>query len=462
MTVTQLPPTRQPSPPAPEANPHPHRRSVLLAVLVAVIVGVLVLGAAMVAGGIGADRQASSAPAVTGSSGSSGSSVPAGEAAIPTRLAVPSSWLPVDNVPGRAAVLIPGEHETLFGTDRQGVFAVSATTGAFTWLPLPGLSDRLPNLPVLLSPDGERVAYWGGAEQAYDDPTALVVRDLTTGAVSRHIVRPGSAIDPSDLLWDRDALVYAFRIFAGERDLGGGGFEPLYDEAAPERWNPTTGEVTRGDRPSRDGSKIVRWLDGYAMTSGYGRPSIGPLAFGDETPVPVPPVSNVLDIRQLVVTPRRLLSASSGQLLSAPLPAGADGRVRNRDVETVVASRLEGFSTTEIITLTTPNQVVVRRERVRNGRKIGRVELVDVRDGRSTSLVRGAGVAVGDPDFGFEPTPSYATDLFAVPTLDRAAPPDPIDQTAVAQRLMGTFFICFIALGVLVRIRPVRRAMEFS
>ena len=452
MTATQVPPTRESLEPAVEDTPHPHRGSVLLAVLVALVVGVLVVGAALVAGGISSTPRS----VATGDAGDdlSGSTEPA----IPSRLAVPSAWLPVDATPGSAAVLIPGERETLFTTDRQGVFAVSATTGAYTWLPLPGLSDRLPSLPVLLSPDGRRVAYWGGAEQSYDDPTALVVRDLTTGDVSRRIVRPGSTIDPSDLLWDGDALVYAFRIPAGERDLGGGSFEPLYDQAAPERWDLVTGEVIKGDRPSRSGSTIARWLDGFAMTSGFGRPSIGPLAFGDETAVPVPELSNVLDIRSLAVTPTKILSVSSGQLLVAPQPADPAGRVRNRDVETVVASRFDGPSVTELIGLTTSNRVVIRSDEVRNGRLIGRVQLADVRDGSTSTLVRGPGVAIGDPQDGFTPTPSYATDLFATPTLDRPLPPEPVDQKAVADRIVKTLLTSLVVIAVIVAVRRPRRA----
>ena len=452
MTATQLPPASDTRPSDRAERDRSARHGVIFAVVVAAIVGALVVGSAFLAGGMGAPEDAAAGGATADANGVGGSP------AIPTRLVVPSPWLPVDRTPGRAAVLIPGEHETLFSTDRQGVFAVSATTGAYTWLPLPGLSDRLSSLPVLLSPDGRRVAYWGGPKQSYDDPTALVVRDLTTGDVSRRIVRPGKSIHPSDLLWDGDALVYAFRIAAGERDLGGGSFEPLYDQAAPERWDLATGEVTRGDRPSRDGSTIVRWLGGFAMTSGFGRPSIGPLAFGDETPVAVPALSNVLDIRSLAVTPTRIFSVSSGRLLVASQPARPGGRVRVRDIETVVSSRFDGPIVTELLDQTSPNEVVIRSDESRNGPPMGRVQLVDVRDGATSTLVRGPGVAIGYPEYGFDPVPSYATDLFATPTLDRPLPSEPVDQKAVADRIVKTLLTSLVVIAVIVAVRRPRRA----
>ncbi|MGY2875144.1 hypothetical protein ACVW00_002334 [Marmoricola sp. URHA0025 HA25] len=95
---------------------------------------------------------------------------------------------------GRLAVLGGGERDFGDFTFSNAVFGISATTGAYRFLDLPG---QVLGTPVALSPDGRRVAYWTSGPTtgtAYDDETprgtprhvgGFAIYDTEDGSVAR-------------------------------------------------------------------------------------------------------------------------------------------------------------------------------------------------------------------------------------------------------------------------------------
>jgi hypothetical protein len=137
------------------------------------------------------------APEVTGR--------PGGAAALPSRVYVPSGWLPTDDdPPGQLSLVIPTEKTHLTGYT-WALVGVSATTGAYGFLDLPDYAAE-----GALSPDGRHLAYYLGTGQEHQRVVdGLAVYDTGTGDVTRWQPTPGRPLNLQDLSWNgNDALTF--------------------------------------------------------------------------------------------------------------------------------------------------------------------------------------------------------------------------------------------------------------
>lgn len=162
--------------------------------------------------------------------------------AVPENIYEPDRFLAGvsgEGPPGRLAVIAPtsGDEDHYFGM----WFGISATTGAYRRLDLPGLAT---DSPMRLSPDGTRIAYWVTGPTRRKDfgprtnssaggplparPVAgVAVYDALDGSVVRQLIPSDYGLrveDATSLSWlgDRD-LVFGYAAATGTNSAKGGG-----------------------------------------------------------------------------------------------------------------------------------------------------------------------------------------------------------------------------------------------
>jgi hypothetical protein len=125
--------------------------------------------------------------------------------AVPENVYVPSRWLAgtADEGPlGQLAVLGSAARG-----DGAGVYGVSATTGEYRFLDLPG---QVRGTDVAMSPDGRRIAYWitgptsGTAypSELYEGVVGgLALYDTVDGSVRRAFLRTDHGLEPFAPIW---------------------------------------------------------------------------------------------------------------------------------------------------------------------------------------------------------------------------------------------------------------------
>jgi hypothetical protein len=139
---------------------------------------------------------------------------PSGASRLPDHLYAPSQWLKgtADVGPiGPLAVVIGGQfrHET----DAPGLVGVSAVTGEYAFLDLPGRhsTDLAEISEIAVSADGTRVAYWYGAPKVERDfgvpADGVAVYDTVTGKVARHAIASPTTLLGDTLVWVGDRVV---------------------------------------------------------------------------------------------------------------------------------------------------------------------------------------------------------------------------------------------------------------
>jgi len=146
--------------------------------------------------------------------------MPAGEVhtpGFPERLYSPSKWLASTDDQGPLGQL--ALVSTAGRGSRLGVFGVSATTGEYRFLDLPGWVE---GSPTSLAPDGKHVAYWttGRTLKApYPDPeleglgadqaiAGMAIYDTVSGAVQRTKLLTTHGMRGQQLFWIDSATVY--------------------------------------------------------------------------------------------------------------------------------------------------------------------------------------------------------------------------------------------------------------
>lgn len=105
---------------------------------------------------------------------------------------------------GRLVVLAGGRERHRNGSVSDGIFGISATTGAYRFIDLP---DQVAGTRVQLSPDGSRIAYWiAGPTTGIQFPNTLhggkviggvAVYDTETGGVQRSYISSEHGLDSS-------------------------------------------------------------------------------------------------------------------------------------------------------------------------------------------------------------------------------------------------------------------------
>jgi hypothetical protein len=180
--------------------------------------------------------------------------LPAGDpgetGALPTQLHVPSRWTASneDDPAGPFAVVSSASRGW---SNHTALFGISALTGAYRFIGLPGLAEESLGSPydIALSPDGRRIAYWfvrsdeendgsGGAPPA----GGVAVYDTATGQVTRHRMTSKHGLSPWSLHWVDAQRLY---LQAGEIQGAPGSEEAGGSQATGPGWVWTLGPEGR-------------------------------------------------------------------------------------------------------------------------------------------------------------------------------------------------------------------------
>ena len=368
-----------------------------------------------------------------------------GSPALPQKIWAPSRWLPGTDDAGPLGPLAAVEDATRgsWTGDHAGVVGISAETGEYRYLDLPDVV--YPGFGrVALAPDGRHVAYWYRGETAKSPNSAsgptvgVAVYDSTTGDVVRHAVPTDHGLSAEDLVWaDSDRLVLRYLQYQGgdaddEMSQGSAG-----DDSGLLLWSLDTGTIAPLGLSEDVESSTVH---GQLLLSGERMTWLDVDHPDRRTTFPTPERSLMYiaavddhgDRIAWVVGNRNPNTVAvgrvgAGHLVTSPGPdSGQPFRVRAwRDADHILVDR-------------------------RVGPGYGRTALfdVDVRTGASTEVLR-------------YPVDSYgsgavlARDLLDLPSVDRPAPPTPLDPRKVAG---GTVAVVLAGVGALVlwrrRVRP--------
>lgn len=339
---------------------------------------------------------------------------PTSTPALPTRLVHPSVWLEGtdDAGPlGPLAFAMRAGRGGWTGTS-DGVVGVSATTGEYRFLDLP---DLVPDDEIALAPDGRHLAYWYTGETRRSPNSdsgpviGLAVYDTTTGEVVRQHVPSDHGLMVNDRpVWvDRDRLVFSYAVYRGgdgddEMDQSSGAHGP-----GLLLWEPASGETVL--LPARWGTS-VRATDraGHLLMATGRRGRF--VSVDDPEGAVRGAVSGSYMVGDLAVSSAGAVAWPKGgrhpNRLTVVAPGG-EPRVVPRSARTFAG-----------VAWLDDQHVVVSRRLGAGYRRVGLFR-VDVSSGESTLLLE-------LPQKRWGPDVGLATDLLAVPTVDRPLPPEPM------------------------------------
>ena len=369
-------------------------------------------------------------------------------AGLPDRLYLPSPWLPGTDETGPigpVVALVPGPR----GSDGTGIAGVSRS-GAYTFLDLPDRADEAEG-EVAVSPDGRWVAYWSTGEVSDGPNTStgaapvvgVAVYDSVTGDVLRHEVPSAHGLMPGELVWGGTTLWSDWLPFA-KAGSGGHAEAPLDDEnglawdladgtrraftprSMPQVYDGTSSDgalVTVDDRrlttstiaePRSPGAQFDRRVESRAFVS----PDGGRVAVLEDTDDPG-------------------VASNQAEPLAVATP-GADG------LSTV---RVPGGRVDVVLGWRDQDHVVVQRYRQADGAYLS----VDVRTGDSEQLL-------DLPPENWSPGVLVPQDVWQAPQFAAPAPPDPMSPRTRAT-LVGTGAAAVVLGGVALvlwrrRVRP--------
>lgn len=365
---------------------------------------------------------------------------PEGSLGLPDRVWEPSPWLPgTDETgpPGPLAMLRPTDRGTWWGM-RDGVVGISARTGEYRFLDLPGARyAAASDGGVSLSPDGRKVAYWtadGTTRGEHTDvgngraATGVAIYDTTSGEVVRAAFESEHGFRDAELVWqDAETLLIEQGPYVRDHfgDLGSSSQgKPLVRWRPPGPPTPLEGWGMWAPDSNGRGTLTVdgnRWT--HIMT--------GPRAGSRFRLRPAPLNAH------LAVSP----SATRAAYIRAPHPRGS--RVPNalfvadltgpaqrgeREPGTRVGTR-RWFN--DVVGWIDERRVVVGRFKLRGD---GSRDLlaIDVETGDAEVLVRD-----GSSPCCAGPTAMIAADLLGAPTFTAEAPPRPWDPRVIAGLGLG-------------------------
>ena len=125
---------------------------------------------------------------------------------LPDELFTPDPWLRSttdrDGPPGQLIAVVRGEHRRFFSSE-QGFYGVSAETGDYRFLNLPGLAQ---GATISVSPDGTKVAYWLANPQVSGFADGFAVYDTVSGEVDRHRIESRFGLVGEGFGWTEDSV----------------------------------------------------------------------------------------------------------------------------------------------------------------------------------------------------------------------------------------------------------------
>jgi hypothetical protein len=371
--------------------------------------------------------------------------------ALPNRLETPSKWLPTTSEEGPVgplAAIAGAEQATGWsGRSTNGMIGVSATTGTYRFLDPPDLVTD-PDALVLtddsmaLSPDGRSLAYWVRQGAHEDRVGGFAVYDTVTGDVVQHEEDSELGLYPDGLDWvGDDALVVTYGRTIEIRADGRSG-----KHVVPRLWTPSTDVVTELDRPFSRARGFQPISEGFAAQTNRGFAFYDEATGGLSRTVRMTGVPRSVDFARVLVNPEATTvvglehpdNGSSVRWLWVGRPGAAE--VRPQPVRT-------GITMFDVLGWKDAGHVVVRGAVPgSNGRQVAAYS-VDVRTGKPEPLVQEDRESWG-------PFPTYATDLWARPTLARPGPDDVLDPRL---RAAGAAALVLGLGGLVLRVRR-RRA----
>ncbi len=348
---------------------------------------------------------------------------------IPTQIHHPSPWLPgTDGTPpGQLSTLVPGKRGG-WTHYHWGMVGISATTGAYHYLDIPGCISV-----DGLSPDGRHVSCFAGAsaEAGPEDPIVGVeIYDTTTGHLDRW--SGTGAFGLNTLTWNGDDAV-TFR-------AGGTSYLWHFGHGTPR---PIVKHLTFRVGNAGDAGLYLRGHHGffYLDPARHRRVDIVTVSSGEQltTPAAVSPSG------------RRIAVTGAGQdrrwLMAGDVAAGGGTTHVTRVPAAVHSPLIVGWADDQhlmVVSLVSPTGTGAMSDPAARFA----LDEVDVRTGRVTQVA-----GLSDQQTGWGAT--FATSMLAEPTRDFPAPPDPLDPRLAAALAVGVLLLGTVAVLVWRRrVRP--------
>jgi hypothetical protein len=367
-------------------------------------------------------------------------------AGLPDRIYRPSKWLPGTDEDGplaQLAALIPQSRGAWTGNE-SGVVGISATTGEYRFLDMPGYVGG----GASLAPDGRHVAYWITGEPSATpltpedggDPVGgVAIYDTATGESRSHRLTSPHGISTEVLTWiDSGALLISYLHFVGGDDAS------LMDQSSAN--SPAVLEWRLADPAPKQRTPIGReavFGPDDAGISSYDRTALSVegdiILLGDRIPrglqrrFPGPdvlPTALAVDPTGTRLAAARTGNSSPNRLVVARLPARGESAVL--DLEGVPERR----RCWTVLGWTDQDHLAALCSRGSPDAGLDKVAVVevDVATGAWTVLVRGLG-PVDHWSIG------WATDLWSESVLHAERPPSPIDPRIPVALASMTFLL---------------------
>lgn len=348
----------------------------------------------------------------------------------------------------------PGVLAVMGGLGRDGgtgLFGVTAGTGEYRLLDLPGRADLGPSESAALSPDGRHVAYWLTGEpsgepypeEGSDLPVGIGVYNTVDGTVERFVAETEHGISADGLVWfDRDTLLLTY----GQRTSA-----TAADRITTYTWQPDLDPVTgrfaeptaiRPDLPLLFRDQVPNQAGGLMVVLGSRNVGVlnmdGTMSREGLVRLPRPTPDETYDAasvaRDRVVV--RVVQ-SDGEEVWKTGEVDADGEVARLDPITGVgAQQLVGWLADDrLLTLG------------RNGNTYADLYEVDL---APRGLVSMLGTAEGGE---WAPGLSFATDLLRLPLVDGIRPPQVDPRWRWAGIAAGGVLLLGLASTVVLRRR---------
>lgn len=371
---------------------------------------------------------------------------------LPTKFYTPSRWLPgtAGHPIGPLAAVIDMA-DRAGHTDATSYVGVSGVSGEYRMLDLPhDAGSGEGGSRIALSPDGRHLAYWFKGKPSSTEQRSVVglaIYDTVTGKVRQHPMSTKYGLEPSALSWlDTDRVYF---LAAQDRAVDAS-MKP-----APDDWGSvltTSTGVVQQVRATLPRPKGFRSVDTVSNSVAAGGRIIlathGDRAFvldaGSHAPrveaVKLPTAATGHSDFVLISPSGRHGSALRlGGAAKAPLQdftTGSGGRER------VVPRSRQNYQQTDLIGMPDDHHVLT---------KSGEIRSVDLRTGKST--------LVSHLNDGYFSELTFAADAFAHTSVDRPAPPYPMDPR-VRWGLIGgsgALLVLVVGAGVILRRRRAKQ-----
>ncbi|WP_296601989.1 hypothetical protein [Nocardioides sp.] len=329
--------------------------------------------------------------------------------ALPAEMRLPDHFYePTHRLPGTEGHPI-GPLVAVLGGDRagqelNGIAGVSAETGEYRYLDLPGYVDG-----HYLSPDGAQLAYWYGVpatgDQMDDGVDGLAVYDTVTGDVARFPLESEHGVYAEGAAWVGDRIWFGYQRYSTAERRSTTGVEQVV-------WNPVTQEHREKSGPALPAFNLAYGNNGVLQVAAGRRVE---LWSADEVSR-----TRTFRIPRSVDGPawpspsgeRSVVMADPDGQATAPGEPAAVLVMRTADPTHVDVTPVPGTEVSGVVGWRDERHVVVLDQD-------GSYSSVDVETGASQPLTTVDEGAYWDPRL------EVALDAWSAPTYDAPAPQDP-------------------------------------